>query len=123
MQMSGDSPRHNRTPLMRFLTIALFGSAILFGSGVVAWAHTHADAGGTVSWYPADCCHDGDCRPVAEINHASHGIWFTTIDGITILTDTHAERRPSKDMRWHICIGIDDTQTMFVRCIFEPSGS
>lgn len=105
------------------LALIIFAAVLAVGGISIARAHTHTDSGGTVTWYPNECCRDGDCRPVAVIRRASQGAWFTTVDGITILTDRHAERRPSKDMRWHICIGLDDTQTPFVRCIFEPVGS
>lgn len=33
------------------------------------------------------------------------------------------QRRSSKDMRWHICIAPDDTDTPRIRCIFEPPSS
>jgi hypothetical protein len=54
---------------------------------------------------------------------AAAGEWFKTVDGVTILADQRAERRPSGDSRWHICIGSDDAETPFVRCIFDPSSS
>ena len=71
--------------------------------------HEHVDADGSrVSWYPKECCHDGDCRPVASIKPAPNGLWMTTVDGHTIFVGPGDKRRPSRDMRWHICIGPDE---------------
>lgn len=124
--MSGDfSFMINRQALLR-TAIGFIASAIVGSCAILASAHTHIDDdddGSKVTWYPIECCRDGDCRPVASFNRSWQGQWFTTVDGVTILADSRAERRPSRDMRWHICIGSDDTQTPFVRCIFEPSGS
>jgi hypothetical protein len=101
--------------------VALTG-AIVIPSGM-SWGHAHVDKRGEVDWYPVECCHDGDCRPAERLKAAAGGEWFRTVDGMTILTDQRTERRPSMDGRWHICIGVDDTETPFVRCIFEPSSS
>ena len=49
---------------------------------------------------------------------------MTTVDGYTILVGPADERRPSRDLRWHICINTDfDHQTPTARCIFEPPAS
>ena len=88
-----------------------------------AKSHTHVDPDGlSVSWYPHECCHDGDCRPVASIKPASNGLWMTTTDGFTVLIGPSDRRRLSKDMRWHICVGPDDIDntTPRITCIFEP---
>jgi len=89
-----------------------------------AKGHTHVNADGTkVSWYPMECCHNGDCRPVATIQRAVNGLWMTTVDGLTVLVGPNDRRRASRDMRWHICVGADDTATPKIRCIFEPPNS
>jgi hypothetical protein len=91
-----------------------------------ASSHVHTEAdGSTVSWYPRECCHDGDCRPVANIKAAPNGLWMTTVDGHTVLIGPRDRRRPSKDMRWHICVGADDVDntTPRITCIFEPPNS
>jgi hypothetical protein len=89
-----------------------------------ARSHIHTEADGpTVSWYPHDCCHDGDCRPVARVWHAPNGLWMETVDGKTVLIGPKEKRQSSKDMRWHICIAPDDTDTPKIRCIFEPPNS
>jgi hypothetical protein len=81
--------------------------------------HTEPD-GSTVSWYPHECCHDGDCRPVVSVQNAANGLWMRTVDGQTVLIGPSDPRRSSKDMRWHICIAPDDTGTPKIRCVFEP---
>jgi hypothetical protein len=89
-----------------------------------AKSHTHQSPDGTTtSWYPHDCCHDGDCRPVATVRPAREGLWMTTVDGLTLLVGPGDQRRASRDMRWHLCIAVDDTNTLQIRCIFEPPNS
>ena len=86
--------------------------------------HEHVGPGGAVSWYPQECCHDGDCRPVAQIKRAPHGLWLTTEDGMTILIGPADPRRPSKDSRWHVCVTPDiELTTDRILCIFEPANS
>lgn len=91
----------------------------------VAHAHTHKNPDGTtVSWYPIDCCHDGDCRPVAKIVRAPHGLWMTTVDGQTVLVGPNNRRLPSRDLRWHVCINHDiEAVPDTIRCVFEPPDS
>lgn len=103
-------------------------SAILVLLGViVAWptaSHVHLDPGdGAVSWYPYDCCHDRDCRPVVHIEKKANIIWMTTTDGLTLAVDPKQSRRLSQDHRWHVCIDVDELNQTFVRCIFEPAPS
>jgi hypothetical protein len=89
-----------------------------------ARSHVHVDRDGTaVSWYPNECCHNGDCRPVATVRRTAEGLWMTTVDGLTMLVGPHDKRMPSRDMRWHLCITPDDTDTQKIRCIFEPPNS
>ena len=86
--------------------------------------HTHSDPAGTVSWYPHECCHDGDCRPVTQVQRAPHGLWMTTVDGATVLVGPSDRRLPSGDARWHVCINADiELQTDKIICVFEPSNS
>ena len=109
-----------RRPNGRFLIgLAVVVQATL---SIPAYPHTHADRdSATVSWYPTECCHDGDCRPVASITPVRHGLWMTTVDGHTVLVGAADERRPSLDMRWHICLAaFHDEFTPRIQCIFEP---
>jgi hypothetical protein len=117
--MPGNSLRFNRA-----IRIGLAAAFIAFA--FPANPHTHVEPdGNAISWYPKECCHDGDCRPVASIKPAYNGLWMTTVDGHTVLIGPNHERRSSRDMRWHICIGLDDidNQTPRITCIFEPSNS
>ena len=86
-----------------------------------ARSHVHVlPDGTTVKWYPQECCHDRDCRPVAVVRAGPEGLWMTTVDGQTILIGRNDARRPSQDMRWHICLGPDEHSHTVVQCIFEP---
>ncbi|RTL65635.1 MAG: hypothetical protein EKK41_19825 [Hyphomicrobiales bacterium] len=106
-----------RLPALAFLACTLGGIATVR-------SHIHTDPDGqTVDWYPSDCCHDRDCRPVTRIETKFNMLWMTTSDGLTISVDPHQSRRPSRDNRWHLCVTSDDTDTPFVRCVFEPAGS
>ena len=105
-----------------------FAAAALTLSAFIgpAASHTHVNKdGSTTSWYPRECCHDGDCRPVATVRRTEHGFWLTTVDGQTVLVGHDEMRRSSKDMRWHICLGPPDviSHTPVITCIFAPVGS
>jgi hypothetical protein len=87
-------------------------------------AHVHHSADGSaVDWYPRECCHDGDCRPVSEIRSSDQGLWMTTEDGITVLTSWQKAHRLSHDNRWHVCVSFDELNQPVVLCIFEPGSS
>ena len=87
-------------------------------------SHTPIDPdGSTVSWYPHECCHDGDYQPVVSVQSAVNGLWMRTADGQTVLVGPRDARRSSKDMRWHVCIAPDETDTPKIRCVFEPPSS
>lgn len=113
--------------LRRCLKIVLAIMCLVFFSAFPAAPHTHTDADGTtVDWYPVECCHNKDCRPVASIQPAYNGLWMTTVDGFTVLIGPNQSRRRSHDMRWHICIGKDDmdpTSKESIVCVFEPPQS
>jgi len=108
-------------------SLALFAGLLTFFVGInPGWTHTHVGSDGKqVSWYPFECCHGRDCRPVATIKSAPNGLWMTTVDGLTVLVGPGNRRRPSLDNRWHICIGpgeMDDAGPQ-IFCIFEPPNS
>src|SRR5204862_40648 len=81
--------------------------------------------GHQVDWYPRECCHEGDCRPVASIAPDSQGLWMTLVDGYTVFVGPRDNRRPSLDTRWHVCVGVDDVDNITPRitCIFEPGNA
>jgi hypothetical protein len=104
------------------LALLMLGSV----SSGPAVAHVHRNSdGSTISWYPKDCCNDGDCRPVASIQPAKNGVWLTTVDGYTVLIGNNETRRPSRDTKWHICLGPADviSNAPTITCIFAPVGS
>jgi hypothetical protein len=122
--------------LRRVLTTSISGgsmrihffatAAFLLAVPLSAKSHSHVNADGQkIDWYPKECCHGGDCRPVANIKPAHNGLWMTTVDGFTVLIGPSDQRRPSKDLRWHVCIGPDDIDntTPRITCIFEPANS
>jgi hypothetical protein len=87
-----------------------------------AFAHVHhSPDGSTVSWYPRDCCSDGDCHPVSRISAWSDGLLMTTEDGTTLFVDPSKLRRQSHDGRWHVCFGAQENPV--VLCVFEPPSS
>jgi hypothetical protein len=122
--------RVRETPMFRLdrrLQRSVFASLLVFVAGGTAAlssavAHVHHDAdGSSVSWYPSDCCHDGDCHPVSRIQNLPAGLLMTTEDGTTLLVSSLKARRPSHDSRWHICFGSHEVHD--VLCIFEPASS
>jgi hypothetical protein len=88
-------------------------------------AHVHHDADGrAVTWYPSDCCGQGDCKPVTEVQRVGAGFWLKTADGIEMFIASAEPRKQSHDLRWHICVRFDhDAQSMVVDCVFEPDGT
>jgi len=118
-----------RRPVSRFGTsagvVGILGVLALNAISGGADAHSHKNPDGTTtSWYPMECCHDGDCRPVVKIVRAPHGLWMTTVDGNTVLVGPSNRRLPSRDQRWHICINNDiEAVPDTIRCVFEPPDS
>jgi hypothetical protein len=102
-------------------------AAFLLAVPLSAKSHTRVSPdGATVSWYPKECCHDRDCRPVASIKPTPDGLWMSTTDGFTVLIGPNQSHRPSQDMRWHICVGednVDPAGTEAIVCVFEPPHS
>jgi hypothetical protein len=107
---------------LSFFTVLITALAAV----IPARPHTHVDPDGRrITWYPTECCHNRDCKPVASIKRARNGLWMTTADGFTVLIGPNEPRRPSKDMRWHLCVGpgdMDDAGPQ-IYCIFEPPNS
>jgi hypothetical protein len=102
--------------------LALFAIVI---SAQLSLAHVHHDPDGkTVTWYPKDCCGDGDCNPVTEVQRVGAGIWLKTARGTTMFVDSKVPRQHSHDMRWHVCVRFDhDAQMLVLHCVFEPAGT
>src|ERR1044072_9065335 len=104
-------------PVRSLLVTALL--SIMTACFAAARAHVHHGADGTsVDWYPQDCCHDRDCRPVSRIRTLSDGFLMTTEDGTTLFVNATRWRRPSQDNRWHVCFGAGAAPE--VHCVFAP---
>ena len=104
----------------------VFAAAIAIGFSVqLSFAHVHHDPDGEiVSWYPKDCCGNGDCKPVTAVQRVGAGIWLKTADGTAMFVGSQEPRQPSHDSRWHICVRFDhDAQTLVLHCVFEPKGT
>jgi hypothetical protein len=103
---------------------ALIGMSLALIASIPGKAHTHIDPDGSaISWYPIECCDNGDCRPVASIEPTSKGLLMTTVDGYRLIVGETQTRRPSRDNRWHVCLGEDvaeENNPPHVRCVFEP---
>jgi hypothetical protein len=106
--------------LFATLPVLLVAACIAAVSPVGAHVH-HGPDGRSVSWYPADCCHDGDCHPVSRIRAWSDGLLMTTEDGTTLFVNPAKARRPSRDGRWHVCYGAGENPS--IHCVFEPPES
>jgi len=66
------------------------------------------------SWYPTECCHDQDCRPVKceDITETKTGFEY---DGVKF---TKSSERPSQDRFCHVCI-----MGRSGLCVFTRQGS
>ena len=75
------------------------------------------------SWYPHECCHDGDCRPVpcAELSYRNKDlVWRQHLyfSGPMI--------RESKDGNCHVCVkeGLNANVIPYLPlCVFVPSAT
>lgn len=112
-------PRCGILPCLRGgLRVGAF-AAFAAAAGLPATAHVHLGPDGTTtSWYPRDCCHDGDCHPVSELKALGDGLVMTTEDGTRLFVPSQSARRPSLDSRWHVCF--DPGEKPAILCIFEP---
>jgi hypothetical protein len=105
-------------------SISAVAIAIWF-SVQLSFAHVHHDPDGrTIAWYPKDCCGDGDCKPVTEVERVGAGVWLKTADGIAMFVGSQEPRQHSHDLSWHVCVRFDhDAQTLVLHCVFEPRGA
>jgi len=109
-------------PRLVFATLTVPSMIACVAAISSAFAHVHHSSdGSTVSWYPRECCSDGDCHPVSRIRAWSDGLLMTTEDGTTLFVSASNSRRPSRDSRWHVCFGAHENPA--VLCVFEPPNS
>jgi hypothetical protein len=77
------------------------------------------------SWYPNECCHDGDCAPVDKVDRLAPAsgkaspLIVTTRHGTAVVPSTLPIQQ-SKDHRMHACMRPSLYEGMGVICIFMP---
>lgn len=83
-------PTHLRAGRTSGAAKGLLAAALILVSGA---AYSH-------SWYPHNCCHDGDCRPVPcdELVETRNGIMWR---GVVLFSD--AQVKASQDQFCHVC--------------------
>jgi hypothetical protein len=70
------------------------------------------------SWYPHDCCHDNDCKPVpcGELSEMRHGLMWR---GVVVFNETQV--KPSRDQFCHVCVKEQVDMVPYVPlCVFVP---
>jgi hypothetical protein len=73
------------------------------------------------SWYPHDCCHDNDCKPVpcGELIEMRHGLMWR---GVVVFNETQV--KPSRDQFCHVCVKEQVDMVPYVPlCVFVPPTS
>jgi hypothetical protein len=83
------------------------------------------------SWYPKECCHDGDCAPVDSITRfvpaaGGQALLIVTSKHGTALVPEDFPVRESGDGRMHVCMVRSDTDPFSdigVVCLFAPPGT
>lgn len=93
-------------PGRAMITNLLIAGLVLFSGS--ACAH---------SWYPEECCHDDDCRPVpcVELRATSLGLMWR--DAV-IFNET--QTRDSQDQRCHVCVKSFAGFVSLPICVFVP---
>ncbi len=82
------SRRYSTEPQRVYATNLVIAASLLLSTA--AYGH---------SWYPKDCCHDADCRPVpcGELVETRHGlVWRGVVFNKT-------QVKPSQDQFCHVC--------------------
>jgi hypothetical protein len=108
------------SPYRSVLVTVLLSMMIACIAAARAHVH-HSPDGSSVNWYPQDCCHDRDCRPVSRIRPLSDGFLMTMEDGTTLFVNAMRWRRPSQDSRWHVCFIMGEEPV--IQCVFAPPDS
>jgi hypothetical protein len=94
----------------------LLGLALFF-LPLTALAHDHVSRDGSViTWYDGSCCNNHDCAPVVDITPMMGGMFMKNEYGASAFIAHDTPRRPSKDMRWHICVN----ELNRLICVYEP---
>ena len=113
--------------MLKLMITAAMTMIVVLASGLLtqsSYAHVeHGGEGGTIAWYPRECCGNGDCKPVTEIERVGAGVWLKTADGPPVFVGMNEARQPSPDLKWHICLRYDhEVEGLVLHCVFEPGG-
>lgn len=99
-------------PISRAMLTGLFMTVI---SQEAAYGH---------SWYPNECCSEGDCSPADALFIDSHGDTIVTAGMSRLIVPHGFHFRPSPDNRIHICFSRSRTEDVTpVYCVFVPGQS
>lgn len=94
--------------------IALSAAVVVTLLSLVIFALAH-------SWYDPECCSDTDCRPVPveDVIETETG-WKHLPTGTEFTKD---QVKPSKDHRFHVCIGVKAWDLGKPYCIYILQGA
>jgi hypothetical protein len=99
----------------------MFKSVILAIAGTVLFALAIAGLVNAHSWYDPHCCSGSDCRPVAYDDVIEiEGGWKHLPTGVMFRRD---QVLPSKDNKFHVCIGNKPHDMGRPYCIYVLNGS
>jgi hypothetical protein len=92
-------------------------AAIIIATALAGWGEPAA----AHSWYEYDCCSDEDCKPVAaeELLETEKG-WKHLPTGVEF---TGPMIRPSRDRRFHVCIGVKTWNLGRPYCVYILQGT
>ena len=103
--------------------------AVIFGLGSIVATIALAAPAYAHSWYPKDCCNDGDCAPVESVTRfvpaggGSPQLIITSRHGSAIVVPESYPVRESKDGRMHVCLRhspSDPFGDIEIVCLFIP---
>jgi hypothetical protein len=97
--------------------------AIATALGVLATAPPSVPDALAHSWYPRECCGDGDCAPADSVVHQDDGSWLVTAHGmVAVIPRDYPNWRRSPDAAVHVCIRKMRSGAEYVVCAFRAPG-
>ena len=98
--------------MRRFFAIATTAGVVL--AAPAALAH---------SWYPHECCGEGDCAPAESVVQQDDGSWRVTAHGMVAVIPRDFHWRRSPDAAVHVCIRKLRSGAEYVVCAFRAPGT
>jgi hypothetical protein len=94
---------------------------------LIALAQSEATPLFAHSWYPHECCHDGDCAPADNVVRLAPTIrnasYFRVTSKFgTVDVPASFPTRDSPDGRMHICMNYGPFGSLEILCVFVPPG-